>query len=70
MSEHDVTTVIVCGDDERLEARSECQNRLHDHPLPAGYVQAHAEASRRLNNRWSNKRCPDCHAYGWEARHV
>lgn len=65
MSEKHVD-VHVCGDDDRLEDRPACPNRLHDHPLPAGYTQAGMEAAPRINNHWGQRRCPDCKLYGWE----
>lgn len=56
----------VCGGDETPGPRgTECPNQLHDHPLPAGYVDAASVAARRLRERWSNPRCPDCGTHGW-----
>lgn len=58
--------VFICGDDDRAGPRgTDCLNRLHDHPLPSGYVDAAVVAQRRLNKRWANPRCPDCGLYGW-----
>lgn len=61
----ETTTVFVCGGDMRPGSRDECPNAIHDWPLPSGYVDAFVSASRRLGNRWSQKRCPDCRRYGW-----
>lgn len=58
--------MIICGDTGVLEPRDSCPNRLHDYPMPAGYVEAIGEADRRISQRWRNKRCPDCGKYGWE----
>lgn len=59
--------IFLCGGDTRPGPReTDCPNRLHDYPLPSGYVDASFEATRCLNNRWSNRRCPTCHLYGWE----
>lgn len=56
----------ICGGDERPGARgTECQNELHDHPLPAGYVDASIMAGRRLAEGWSNRKCPACDLHGW-----
>lgn len=60
--------VFICGGDETPGPReTECQNALHDHPLPVGYVDAQQVAARRLRTRWYSKRCPDCRRYGWIA---
>lgn len=58
--------VYLCGGDTRPGPRgTACPNSLHDHPLPAGYGDAHAEAGRRLATRWLNPKCPACGLYGW-----
>lgn len=57
--------VIICIPDETPGPRDECPNRLHDHPLPSGYIAASDVAQRRLRQRWRNVRCPDCGLYGW-----
>lgn len=51
-----------------LEARGHkcCSSRLHDHPLPTGYLAAQAEGDRRTRSGWSNRKCPQCGRYGWE----
>lgn len=59
--------VIICGG-ERGTARQRqgtCPNPVHNWPLPPGYNDAADEAQWRLNNRWSNVRCPACKLYGW-----
>lgn len=57
---------IVCGlDYDRREPRSECTNRLHDWPLPAGYVNASEAAMARLRDGWGNPKCKWCNRYGW-----
>lgn len=61
-----VPAVYVCGGDERPGPRgTDCPNRLHDHPLPSGYIDASAVAQRRLSQGWASRRCPSCHVYGW-----
>jgi hypothetical protein len=58
--------VIICGGDETPGPRGiKCPNALHDHPLPSNYVTASEVAARRLYQRWTNPRCPDCGLYGW-----
>lgn len=57
--------VFICGGDESPGTRDDCPNRLHDHPLPDGYCDAHDVAMRRIRRGWSNTRCPDCNLYGW-----
>lgn len=58
-------STIICGPDETPGPRSTCPNRLHDYPLPEGYVTASVVAGRRLSKRWRNPRCPDCGLHGW-----
>lgn len=58
--------VILCGDSDRLDPLPDCKNRLHSYPMPAGYVQSHTEAGRRLSAGWTNKKCQECNTYGWE----
>lgn len=58
-------TYLCGGDYDRLEPRRECQNALHDWPLPAGYVEASEVADARIQAQWSNRKCPDCGLYGW-----
>lgn len=58
--------IYLCGGDVTPGPRgTDCPDSLHDHPLPAGYVDAAEEATRRLNKRWANRRCPRCGLYGW-----
>lgn len=57
--------VYVCIPDETPGPRDACPNRLHDHPLPSGYLAASDVAARRLRQRWRNVRYPDCSLYGW-----
>lgn len=57
--------IFICGVDATLEARSECPDRLHDWPLPAGYVEAHQQAKGRLARQWKQAKCPECGRYGW-----
>ena len=57
--------IYICGGDFRPGPRDACPDDLHDWPLPAGYVDAAEVAQRRLNDGWSNWRCPDCGLYGW-----
>lgn len=45
---------------------ADCENSLHNHPLPESYIACHAEAERRLREGWWNKKCPQCGLYGWE----
>lgn len=58
--------VIVCEPDLTPGPRDACPNRLHDHPLPSGYIAASEVAERRLRQRWRNRKCPECGLYGWE----
>jgi len=58
--------VYLCGGDLRSGPRVPCLNILHDFPLPSGYVDAGEAAARRVQRGWLNKRCPQCHLYGWE----
>lgn len=61
--------IFICGGDDTPGPRgTECPSPLHDHPLPSGYGDAAAEASRRLQPRagWKNKLCRKCGLYGWE----
>lgn len=59
-------SIFLCGGDFRPGPRdTDCPNHIHDHPLPAGYVDAAEVAGRRLRNGWANVRCPDCGLYGW-----
>lgn len=44
---------------------SQCQNLLHSHPLPSGYVAAAVMADERLASGWQNLKCPDCSLFGW-----
>jgi hypothetical protein len=61
-----MTVIYLCGGDMTPGPRStDCPDPLHDHPLPAGYNDAGEEATRRLNKRWVNRRCPRCGVYGW-----
>lgn len=61
-----VGATYVCGGDERPGARgTDCPSELHDHPLPAGYVDASIVAGRRLAEGWSNRKCPECDLHGW-----
>lgn len=55
----------ICGGDYRPGTRDVCPNRLHDWPLPKGYVDADEVAHSRLRRRWRNRQCPDCGKYGW-----
>lgn len=58
--------VIICGLDETPGPREEeCENRIHNYPLPSGYTSAFEVAGRRLRRGWKNPRCPDCGIYGW-----
>jgi hypothetical protein len=58
--------IFLCGGDFTPGPRdTDCPNALHDHPLPAGYGEAHEVAMSRLYRGWSNLRCPDCGLYGW-----
>lgn len=57
--------VYLCGMNTEPGPRDECPNALHDHPLPAGYLEAQDMAYRRLRKGWTQKRCPDCKLYGW-----
>lgn len=57
--------IVPCGSG-CLQPRDQCPNPLHDHPLPANYNWAADEAARRLRQRWTNRKCPDCGLYGWE----
>jgi hypothetical protein len=60
-------TIFLCGGDMRPGPRgTACPGPLHDHPLPSGYIDAAEEAMRRLNNGWTNRKCPRCQRYGWE----
>jgi hypothetical protein len=56
----------ICGGDLRSGPRDECPDRLHDFPLPSGYVDASEAAERRMQRGWGNKRCARCGLYGWE----
>jgi hypothetical protein len=59
--------VFLCGGYDRTAApRDECPNRLHDWPLPSGYIEADDVARSRLGRGWKNRKCPDCRLYGWE----
>jgi len=58
--------VYLCGgDDTPVPRGTDCPDPLHDHPLPAGYGDAHEEAGRRLRARWRQQRCRRCGRYGW-----
>jgi hypothetical protein len=58
--------IFLCGGDFTPGPRgTDCPSPLHDHPLPSGYTDAAEEAGRRLNKRWTNKRCAQCGLYGW-----
>lgn len=58
--------IFLCGGDMRPGPRgTDCPSPLHDHPLPSGYVDAGTEAGRRLNKRWTNRKCGRCGTYGW-----
>ena len=59
-------TSYICGGDLTSGPRDDCPHKLHDYPLPAGYVDASEAAERRLRNRWASKRCPSCGLYGWQ----
>ncbi len=60
------TTTFICGGDfTALQPRGDCSNALHDWPLPSGYVDASDMAAARLQQGWSNPRCPDCRLFGW-----
>lgn len=57
---------LICGGDDRPGPRgTDCPSALHDHPLPAGYVDAHEAAARRLYRRWRSVKCSACGLYGW-----
>lgn len=57
---------FICGGDLTPGPRdTDCPNRLHDHPLPSGYVDAAETAARRIRTGWANRKCPDCGIYGW-----
>lgn len=58
-------SVFLCGGDYRPGPRDACPNRVHDYPLPAGYVDAATVADSRIARGWHNVRCPDCDLYGW-----
>lgn len=60
-----VTSLIICGENFTPGPRIECPNSVHDHPLPAGYSEAHDAAGQRTRAGWKSKRCPDCKLYGW-----
>lgn len=60
---HEVVT--VCGGDTTPGPRNECHSRLHDHPLPTRYIDAHEVAQWRLAHGWGNEQCPECGLYGW-----
>jgi hypothetical protein len=57
--------IYICGGDMTPGPRDECITSLHDYPLPAGYVNAHETAGRRLAKGWHSVRCPKCRIYGW-----
>ena len=57
--------IYICGGDLRSGPRDDCPDRLHDYPLPSGYVDASEAAHRRLYKRWSQARCGRCGLYGW-----
>ena len=57
--------IYLCSGDLRPGKRADCPNSLHDCPEPAGYVDASEVAARRLYNRWTQRKCPDCALYGW-----
>lgn len=57
--------VFICGGDERPGPRDKCPDRLHDHPLPSGYGEAHEVAMRRKRQGWRSVRCKQCKLYGW-----
>lgn len=50
-----------------LDDRDDCPNTLHDWPLPYGCIAAHEVAMSRIYQGWGQRRCPDCHLYGWTA---
>jgi len=56
---------FICGLDLTPGPRDECPNTLHDHPLPAGYLESQEVAGERLEAGWTQDRCPDCKLYGW-----
>lgn len=56
----------LCGGDTTPGPRgTDCPDAAHDHPLPAGYVDAAEVAGQRLAAGWSNRRCPTCGLHGW-----
>ena len=65
MSGKTYPVTYLCGGDFTPADRDACPNPLHDWPLARGYVDASEQASRRLNNGWANKKCPECGLYGW-----
>ena len=42
-----------------------CQNPVHGHPLPSGFLSASDMAEERLEAGWDNIACPDCGRFGW-----
>ena len=61
-----MTTYLCSPNYDELEERVACPNRLHDWPLPAGYVTAGEVALSRVSQGWRQRRCPDCGLY-WVA---
>lgn len=62
-----VYRIFLCGGDMRPGPRgTECPDRLHDFPLPSGYLEAADEAAARLRRGWGNTRCARCMRYGWQ----
>lgn len=58
--------VYLCGMDDRPGPRgTDCPSAVHDHPLPAGFLEASGMAEERLLAGWGNPACPDCGLHGW-----
>lgn len=57
--------VILCVTDNSAGTRDVCPQKVHDWPLPNGYVAAQDEATRRLRKGWRNLKCKHCGRFGW-----
>lgn len=60
-----VTQLILCETTETPGTRDDCENSVHDYPLPNNFVAAEELATKRLRYGWKQPRCPRCKRYGW-----